>query len=184
MNNLRLGKLNGSFCAVWTENGMRHRHRLHTSNGEEALKLLASFDPSRRIAPRLGGKGFIYFIQCDEGCKPVKIGYAKHVGSRLNGIRVGCPFPLHVLGVMEGNLSDEALLHEMFEPHLIVGEWFKPAEEILDFVRDMTRQYQPTPLPVDPDIIDQIRAQWSKVAPPPETVNTGNTKRDQTRTRL
>jgi hypothetical protein len=35
---------------------------------------------------------------------------------------------------MDGEEAQEALLHQRFKPSQIRGEWFRPTQEILDFI--------------------------------------------------
>ena len=67
--------------------------------------------------------GYIYLVQCD---KYYKIGYAKHLGSRVSSLRVSNPFPLELLHytyVPNARLAEEEL-HSEFIMKIHRGEWF------------------------------------------------------------
>ncbi len=60
----------------------------------------------------------------------VKFGITKNIGSRLSGIRVGCPIPVRYITVVEAGCKTRALivekeLHKRFENRKITGEWFR-----------------------------------------------------------
>ncbi|MFI6491235.1 GIY-YIG nuclease family protein [Streptomyces sp. NPDC050564] len=56
--------------------------------------------------------------------RPVKIGVAGNVQSRLDELRTGSPVPLHVMWKTRGDRDLEYSLHEYFAPYRIHGEWF------------------------------------------------------------
>ena len=77
----------------------------------------------------------IYFIQ-EAGLGAIKIGYAKDISQRLSTIQVCCPSKIDLLGVIEGNHSEEEELHFLFKKDRIRGEWFnigilKAVQEII-----------------------------------------------------
>lgn len=78
--------------------------------------------------------GQVYFIQAESG-GPIKIGKAVDPWQRLSQLQTGRHEKLHVLAVMPGGLDAEKQLHKKFAAHRVMGEWFMPDEEILDFIR-------------------------------------------------
>lgn len=56
--------------------------------------------------------------------RPVKIGVAGNVQSRLDELRTGSPVPLHIMWKTRGDRDLEYSLHEYFAPYRIHGEWF------------------------------------------------------------
>lgn len=80
------------------------------------------------------GKGFVYFIQADIG-NEIKIGFSKSPIKRLHQLQTAATRPLHLLAVMEGGHDLEHALHQRYAQHRTVGEWFKPAPEIIELIR-------------------------------------------------
>lgn len=80
--------------------------------------------------------GFIYFIQGECG-GPIKIGYTTDIKGRLNSLQTGYPDTLVLLGAFAGNTTDEHNLHEEYNSYRMRGEWFKPAEPILEKIRSL-----------------------------------------------
>lgn len=76
----------------------------------------------------------IYFVQPIDG-GPVKIGYSANVPVRVRQLELHYNCPLAVLAVIDGDLEDEAELHERFG-HLRFGrtEQFQPAVDLMAFI--------------------------------------------------
>ena len=69
-----------------------------------------------------GGKGRVYVIGCDVGCK---IGWtSKDPRSRVRALQTGNPYPLHLVGSVPGTTQLEASAHERFADYRMAGEWF------------------------------------------------------------
>lgn len=78
----------------------------------------------------------VYFAQADDR---VKIGWSKHVASRLAQLQTGSPTPLKLLGAIPGARAAERRLHEQFAHLRLTGEWFRAAPELLDHIAQATR---------------------------------------------
>jgi len=78
---------------------------------------------------------FVYFVQDDRG-GPIKIGKTQaEVRWRCVDLQIGYPFgELRLVGVMVGLGSLEKELHQTFAPLWMRGEWFRPGEELLNFI--------------------------------------------------
>lgn len=76
----------------------------------------------------------IYFIQPIDGGL-IKIGYAENVGERFKSIQLMSPLILRVLNTMDGDKELEGHLHRYFGKLQHHGEWFRPSEDLLEFVR-------------------------------------------------
>jgi hypothetical protein len=81
--------------------------------------------------------GFIYFLQSSKSGY-IKIGYSADVRSRFLNLQRSNPEELVLLGVMEGSLADEKLLHEVFGPWRWRGEWYRDCPEIHHFISKNT----------------------------------------------
>jgi hypothetical protein len=79
----------------------------------------------------------IYFIQSgDDG--PIKIGLASDVRERLRALQTAHHEKLTLLGVSSGDRKEERLLHIRFAQLRGIGEWFRPARELLDYIQQNT----------------------------------------------
>jgi hypothetical protein len=82
----------------------------------------------------------VYFISCEWGTLgryAVKIGFARNPKAKMRVMQVGCPYDLHLLGVMEGGREMESKLHHRFAEHRIRGEWFNLSLEIRQFIKGL-----------------------------------------------
>lgn len=79
-------------------------------------------------------KPLVYFVQAAPGWV-IKIGITGNLTNRLTDLRVASGFNLNVLGVInEAGRSTERMLHARFSAHRVVGEWFRPVPEILEYI--------------------------------------------------
>jgi hypothetical protein len=76
----------------------------------------------------------VYFIQIQDN-GPIKIGSAKHPPSRMSMLQIGIPEKLNLVMVLFGDNELERILHRKFNNHRIRGEWFRPHEDILSFIK-------------------------------------------------
>lgn len=82
----------------------------------------------------------IYFIQSGTS-GPIKIGYtASSVERRLSNLQIGHPEKLILLVSIEGNRSLEKQLHNQFNNHHSIGEWFHPHPSILSFIDEIKKK--------------------------------------------
>jgi predicted transcriptional regulator of viral defense system len=83
----------------------------------------------------------VYFIQQGES-GPIKIGTTVFalLDGRLKRLQTGSPYPLRLLGVVEGSYDLERRLHEQFSACRLEGEWFRADASLLQFVRANARQ--------------------------------------------
>ncbi len=79
-----------------------------------------------------------YFIQ--DGYGAIKIGLSTNISTRLAELQTCNSTDLKVLGYVVGNIESE--LHNRFSKDKIHGEWFKPSNEILDYVKTL-KKYDP-----------------------------------------
>ena len=77
----------------------------------------------------------IYFIQQGED-GPVKIGYATVIEKRFRALQSASPYPLKVIGSMQGSVIDEKRMHLQFSKHRLQGEWFEPDLEIIKYASE------------------------------------------------
>lgn len=78
--------------------------------------------------------GSVYFVQAGDG-GPIKIGWTGgDPKARMRDLQTGNPYPLSMLGHVPGSGADETDLHEQFRHLRMVGEWFKPAPDLVAFI--------------------------------------------------
>lgn len=89
---------------------------------------------------------FVYILGCEQY---VKVGIARDVAKRVNGLQMGNPFPIKVLRTVEYPSRLQALLvertiHAALEPHRLFSEWFtceaKRARDVTSYVVAAMRQ--------------------------------------------
>ncbi|WP_163836928.1 GIY-YIG nuclease family protein [Spartinivicinus ruber] len=86
---------------------------------------------SERSLPK--GVSYIYFVQAGEDGL-IKIGRTKDVQARMCSLNSASPVELKLLGVFKAKDYMEKILHEEFAKYRVKGEWFKPVEEIKNFI--------------------------------------------------
>jgi hypothetical protein len=105
----------------------------------------------------------IYFIR-DEATNRIKIGTTIRLSQRLYQLGLMTKGPLHVLAVLPGSFADESALHERFKSLRVVGEWFKPEPELIDFITTKGQAWDGSDegprlvsIRLDSDIVDLVR---------------------------
>lgn len=86
--------------------------------------------------------GFVYFIQGKSG-GPIKIGYTTDLESRLKTLQTGFPDTLTILCSVHGKTNDETLYHQKFEKLWVRGEWYRPEEPLLSYIRSIQAHNKP-----------------------------------------
>lgn len=76
----------------------------------------------------------IYFIKNISNGQ-IKIGFADSPNKRLTDLQTGSSDRLVLIKSIEGDRAAEAELHKQFALHRLNGEWFTPADEIVQFIR-------------------------------------------------
>jgi|SRR5215469_5917523 len=82
----------------------------------------------------------IYFVQ-SLMTQHVKIGTTKQLTRRLSGLRQEAGGEVDVLGVTNGGFPEETTLHQHFQHLHIMGEWFRPEPDLLDFIGQNARAW-------------------------------------------
>lgn len=62
-----------------------------------------------------------------------KIGFSKDPSARLINLQTGCPYPLKLERIIDGDINKERELHKVFDKFRLEGEWFIYNEEIREF---------------------------------------------------
>lgn len=121
--------------------------------------------PKENFEGRPHQQGHVYFVRAGEA---IKIGFSTNTPSRIASLQTSNAEQLELLGSIPGTPEDERELHERFCHFRIRGEWFRDADEIVDYVHDKTwrRPRLPAPSPETlatiKDLINQRQAYGDK----------------------
>jgi hypothetical protein len=126
---------------------MRERWAKAKERQEGAKAKRKSLRPRKRREPDPGkhsesddisrGCFTIYFIQVGED-GPIKIGRTTQSPlQRMDTLQTGIPIPLRLLAIISHvGASAEMMLHRRFYHLHVQGEWFRPDEELLTYIRE------------------------------------------------
>lgn len=106
--------------------GMIERYEV---DGQYVIQLVD--DRSRKPAKCKVGVPTVYFL--DSGGL-IKIGITTDIDLRLQQIGAASAAPLTVIGTMDGGFDVESAIHRQFAHLRTHGEWFKPAQELMDYI--------------------------------------------------
>ena len=82
---------------------------------------------------------YIYFVQAD-GNGPIKIGTTQfNPHRRMVKIQSDCPWPVHLIGAIEGTVAQEKQIHLVLGKFRTQGEWFNPHPVVLAAVDEALR---------------------------------------------
>lgn len=73
----------------------------------------------------------LFFIQCDGGGDPVKIGKSDNVGGHIRAIGRACPWPLKCLDAFSRMGPIEKEIHDLLVHHRTSGGWYNPAAPVM-----------------------------------------------------
>ncbi len=76
----------------------------------------------------------IYFIRGKESGN-IKIGFSTSPDKRKSNLQTAHYEELEFIGIMNGTLDDEAKIKVMFLEFNIRGEWYRPVQEVMDYVK-------------------------------------------------
>lgn len=83
-------------------------------------------------------RSWVYIIEA-KGLNAVKIGRSRHVRKRVSDLQVGCPYELSIAARIPGDEHLERVLHKMFAPARIQGEWFFRSSDIDLLIEELRR---------------------------------------------
>lgn len=118
-------------------------HRLlEKANGVDAATVridLLEQCVAARMRETIGGnheRGRVYFIRSGPD-GPVKIGFSLSPQTRLVSLQTASPSQLRLLKSFPGDEARERQLHEHFAALRMEGEWFRPEERLLTFIKEL-----------------------------------------------
>jgi Putative antitoxin of bacterial toxin-antitoxin system, YdaS/YdaT/Meiotically up-regulated gene 113 len=90
---------------------------------------------------------FIYFIQAQSN-GPIKIGTTRHhPARRMVKIQTDCPWPIKLLGAIEGTSAQEKAIHQTLSFFRTSGEWFSPHPTVMAAIETALRVGKPAEPP-------------------------------------
>ena len=92
--------------------------------------------PSRPVSLGFDPDQTIYFIQQGD-VGPIKIGVTRKLEDRLIALQTGNPAELRIIATISAPPALEPQLHAYFDEHRLMGEWFNPVDEVLEFAKLM-----------------------------------------------
>lgn len=88
--------------------------------------------------------GIVYFFRWAAPGGPIKIGFTKtSVRRRIQVLKQSSPYDIEWLGYFYGTYLDERKAHRHLHRHRLRGEWFTPAQEVLDFIEEKCPGFDP-----------------------------------------
>jgi hypothetical protein len=86
-------------------------------------------------------KGFVYFAQHgDAGL--IKIGFTRvDPARRIRALQEACPEVLRWIGFYPTRADEERRVHQRFAADRARGEWFRPSDALLAFIREMCPRF-------------------------------------------
>ena len=80
-------------------------------------------------------KGHVYFGKMSNGA--IKIGFTTNIEQRLSNLFYAVPGGVDLLASANATPHGEKWLHQKFKHLRISGEWFKPDDELLQFIEQV-----------------------------------------------
>jgi hypothetical protein len=116
-----------------------YRNVLEVRDKLEMSRLLYEPLPAESFPDADGGAAsFVYFFQRGED-GPIKIGFATNPDSRKAQMQTALAEKLNTLLVIPGTRKTETYLHRKFDALRLMGEWFEPDDELIDFIRQIRK---------------------------------------------
>lgn len=86
---------------------------------------------------RITAKPHVYFVQ-QGNSGAIKIGCSKNPNQRLEHLQTAHSEPLRLLTCAPGTQQQERALHDRFAHLRVSGEWFRPGDDLLAYIRLVT----------------------------------------------
>jgi hypothetical protein len=122
-----------------------------------------------RQEPDREHEGYVYFLRNMEN-ERIKIGYSfNRPDERLAMCRVGAGAPLERFALMHGSRILEDALHIRFLEWHVDGEWFNPAEPLMEYIRENARGWEELLNADYQEKVEYFRAHFRVGDPSPST---------------
>jgi hypothetical protein len=77
---------------------------------------------------------FVYFMRLESPLGEIKIGVSSDVEARRASLQSNNPYPIIILATRPGGVREEYAVQRKFLHLRLRGEWFKPDEELLEYI--------------------------------------------------
>lgn len=77
----------------------------------------------------------VYFAQAESG--PIKVGHTVNIERRMAEIQLCTPAKVSLLTSVDGDRRTEAYFHRAFAKFRAFGEWYHPAQEVIQRVEEI-----------------------------------------------
>lgn len=130
-------------CGCPRDNLVWFGYRLDRETGEllvldpDKAQLIIPSTVVRRSKPRR----FVYFVEAQEA-KLIKIGIANDPAQRLITLQAASVDKLVIIGVIDGDQEVERNLHARFSHLRQHGEWFRPGDDLMDYILENAKDYE------------------------------------------
>lgn len=122
------GSIPGVASSNHKQNNALPAHQANQAQTTQAQKRARSKSTRSQVV-----HNWVYFARCGEF---IKIGTAANPESRLQSFRVGCPYPIELVGKMPASPDVEAKLHARMRPLHHRGEWFQASPVFDKLIRE------------------------------------------------
>jgi len=134
---LMVCKAHKKIIADYEDPSTKRLNELRAQAAGQRERNIEALDRGEKIDKNARTEGYVYFVRTGD---LIKIGYSTQPYQRLRAY----PPNAEVLGVFPGTKKLEADLHGRFRFALRKGrEWFRVADEILEYVNEMVAHYGP-----------------------------------------
>lgn len=79
----------------------------------------------------------IFFIKSEGNESFIKIGYSSNVNMRFKSLQTSSPVKLTFICSIPGEIEDEICIKKKFASLCVRGEWFRPDDILLEFIRSI-----------------------------------------------
>jgi len=125
------------------KNGLQQLKDLGLIRNHMRLGFYRPDSPPDELATGRKRRRYVYFFQLGGTDGKIKIGIARDPGKRMASFKTHFDKPLKILGVIEGNCKTERALHQRFADDRLHGEWFKPTQSLLDYIKVNSSPWPP-----------------------------------------
>lgn len=78
----------------------------------------------------------VYFARAD-GAEEIKIGTSTQLARRIHALEISSRSKITVLATVVGSYKVEAWIHDRFRRARVMGEWFLPVPELLEYIAEI-----------------------------------------------
>lgn len=100
-----------------------------------------------QMCPLVYTPTFVYFAQRTDETREIKIGVTRNVKRRLEQLRTQARGKLELLLHVHGDRVLGRFIHRKFKPLKVFGEWYRPGQEIFEYIDALRSSWTSEPAP-------------------------------------